>query len=105
MTAPFWTESIGVSYEVLFVYCFEYADKSGLNEFVFKTWYPQGALFVAAGLRYVLPPDRLRPVCHHVQPCCKVCQVCIQVFGILFPGHFVNAGGCILPQPLEAFPQ
>src|SRR3989337_376995 len=72
MTVAFRTESVGVSYEVLLVYRFEYSHKSGLDKLVFKTWYPQGALFVAARLGYVLTPDRLRSVCHPVQPLCQV---------------------------------
>src|SRR4030066_204224 len=69
MTVALWSVSIGVSYEVLFIYCFQYTNKSGLDKLVFKAWYPQGALCVAARLWYIFPPDRLRYVCHPVQFC------------------------------------
>ena len=104
MTASSGTESIGIFYEILLVYCFQYPNQSRLDKFVFKTRYPQGALFGAARLRYVFAPDRLRYVRHPVQPLYQIRQVGVQVFGIHLLGHFVDAGGCILPQPLKAFP-
>ena len=105
MATSAWTESIGVRYEVLLVYCFQNPNQARLNKFVFKAWYPQGALFGAARLgnytsagqvavctpsgAAVLsdPPDWRRGSAAY-----------------MFLGHFVDAGGCVFPQPLEASP-
>jgi hypothetical protein len=97
-------ESIGVFYKVLLVYRFEYPDKSSFYKLVFKTWYPQRTSFIAPRLMYLLPPDRLRYVCHPMQPSKQISQGGIKVLGIHILGHFVNAGSGVFPEPLKAFP-
>jgi len=72
MTASQRSAPIRIFHEILLVHRFQYPYKSCLNKFVFKTRYPQGTLLGTARLRYIFAPDRLRNVCHLVQPIYQV---------------------------------
>jgi hypothetical protein len=49
VTASAGTESIGILYEVLFVYRFQYLNQSRLNKFVFKNGIPKGRCLAVPG--------------------------------------------------------
>jgi hypothetical protein len=40
-----------------------------------------------------------------VQPPYQIDKVALQILGIFCFGHFIDAGSCILAQPLKASPQ